>query len=315
MIDCLRPDTPYPVLELIGEHGAAKSTTQTILRCLLDPNGCNLRGAPKSAEDVYVSAKSSAILSYENVSLLSASIQDALCVLSTGGGYAKRKLYSDFDECVIDVKRPTILNGTAATVTAQDLADRTISIELPVITARRETIEIWSEFEQLAPSLLGALFDIAAKALQILPTIELPPEKRPRLLEYARLGMAVAQAIGDEPEAFLRAFNVNRNESLHRIIDESPVATAIQELINDRPEGVTEPVKGLLALLEKYRAPGCESWPRTPKGLGDALRRAKPALRQLGIQCTCLGKGSGGIVRWTISTAGPAMTHRESIND
>jgi hypothetical protein len=45
---------------------------------------------------------------------------------------------------------------------------------------------------------------------------------------------------------------------------------------------------------------GCESWPRSPKGLGDALRRAAPALRQLGIDCKCLGKGSGGVVRWEI---------------
>ncbi|WP_417779592.1 hypothetical protein [Stutzerimonas xanthomarina] len=307
LIDCLRPETPYPLLELIGEHGTAKSGTQRVLRCLIDPNGCNLRGVPRSAEDIFVAARASAMLSYENVSYLSAPMQDALCIVATGGGFAKRTLFSNFDESVIDVKCPIILNGIAASVTAQDLVDRTISIELPVIAERREASELWHEFQQLAPSLLGALLDIAAKALEILPTVQLPPEKRPRLLEYARLGMAVAQAMGDEPEAFLREFNATRQETLLRTIDESPVAAAIQELMSDRAEGVADSVKGLLVLLEKYRPPNCDSWPRSPKGLGDAMRRAAPALRQFGIQCTCLGKGSGGVVRWAISKSRPGQ--------
>ncbi|MGY4826732.1 hypothetical protein [Stutzerimonas chloritidismutans] len=305
LIDCLRPETPYPLLELIGEHGTAKSWTQTALRCLIDPNGCNLRGAPRSAEDIFISARASAILSYENVSHLSPAVQDALCIVATGGGFAKRKLYSNFEESVIDVKRPIILNGISASVTAQDLVDRTISIELPVIAERREAVEVWNEFTQLAPALLGALLDIAAQALNILPTVHLPPERRPRLLEYARLGMAVAQVMGGEPEDFLREFSASRQESLLRTIDESPVATAIQQLIQDRPDGVTESVKALLVLFEKYRSPGSDVWPKSPKALGDAMRRAAPALRQFGIQCKCLGKGSGGIVRWMISKGTP----------
>ncbi|WP_312591479.1 hypothetical protein [Stutzerimonas nitrititolerans] len=301
LIDSLRPDTPYPLLELIGEHGTAKSATQTALRRLLDPNICNLRGAPRSEEDTYVSARACALLSYENVSYLSASVQDALCVVATGGGYGKRKLYSDFDESVLTAKRPIILNGITASVTAQDLVDRAINIELPVIVERREITEIWREYEQYYPSLLGALLDIAAKALELLPTVQLPPKNRPRLLEYARLGMAVAQAMGEEPEAFLREFNASRHESLLRTIDASPVATAIQELTNDHPEGTTGSVKQLLSILGKYRLAGGDSWPGSPKGLGDAMRRAAPTLRQFGIRCECLGKGSGGVIRWAIT--------------
>lgn len=300
LVECLRPDTPFPVCELLGEQGSAKSTTQTALRRLIDPNACDLRGAPKSVEDVFVSAGACALVSLENVSHLSAPMQDALCVLATGGGFAKRKLYSDTEESVIQVKRAIILNGISAAVTAQDLVDRAITIETPVIAERREVTGLWREYEEGRARLLGALLDVAAKALAILPQMRLPADDRPRLVEFALLGMAVAKAAGQRPEDFMREFGASRQESLARTIDSSPVAAAVVDLIDARPEGMTAPAKEILLTLERYRPAGCDSWPKSPKGLGDALRRAAPALRQLGIDCKCLGKGSGGVVRWEV---------------
>ena len=70
----------------------------------------------------------------------------------------QRKLYSDADEIVISVKRPVMLNGISAAVTAQDLVDRTITIETPVISERLEVTDLWREFEVERPRLLGALW-------------------------------------------------------------------------------------------------------------------------------------------------------------
>jgi len=300
LVECLRPDTPYPVAELLGEQGSGKSGTQTALRGLFDPNACNLRGVPKSVEDIFVSAGVCSVLSYENVSHLPAPMQDALCVIATGGGHARRKLYSDSEESIINVKRPIILNGISACVTAQDLVDRTITIETPVITERMEVTELWHEYEAERPRLLGALLDIAAKALELLPTMQIPSDERPRLVEFARLGMAVAAAAGHKPEDFMREFNASRQESLSRTIDASPVAAAVVDMVEARPVGMTASAKEILLALEQFRPTGCDSWPKSPKGLGDALRRAAPALRQIGIDCKCLGKGSGGVVRWEV---------------
>ncbi|WP_240931523.1 hypothetical protein [Azotobacter chroococcum] len=307
LVECLRPDTPYPVLELLGEQGSAKSTTQTALRRLIDPNACDLRGSPKSVEDIFVSAGACCLVSYENVSHLPAPMQDALCVLATGGGFAKRKLYSDSEESVISVKRPIVLNGISAAVTAQDLVDRTITIETPVITERLEVTALWQAFEADRGRLLGALLDIAAKALALLPDMHIPAEDRPRLVEFARLGMAVAKAAGNESEDFLREFNACRQESLSRTIDASPVAAAVVDMIEARPQGMTATTKEILLALEQYRPTGCDSWPKSPKGLGDALRRAAPALRQLGIECKCQGK-VGGTVKWEIKRKLPKQS-------
>ncbi len=300
LIECLRPDTPFPLLELIGEQGSAKSTTQEILRRLIDPNACNLRGAAKNTEDVFISAISNWFVSYENISHLSPAMQDALCILSTGGGFAKRKLYSDIDESVIVVKRPIILNGISAAVTAQDLIDRTLSIEMPIIMARTETTALWHKFETLHGRLLGALFDIMADALARLPSIQIPTKNCPRLIEFARLGMAVAEAMGKSGEDFLSEFNASRQESIARTIDASPVASALIEWFDSCERRTNKlPLNQLFQLVEKYRPPNTDAWPRSAKGFADALRRAAPALRQLGIECRSLGK-TGSYVSWLV---------------
>lgn len=300
LVECLRPDTPFPLLELIGEQGSAKSTTQAALRRLIDPNSCDLRGAPKCAEDIFVGAGVNWLASYENVSHLPAPMQDALCVLATGGGFAKRKLYSDADEAVISVKRPVVLNGISASVTAQDLIDRTVSVETPVIEQRQEVTDLWREFEAERPRILGALLDIAAAALRVLPKIHLAPTERPRLAEFARLGMAVAVAVGEPPHAFMTQFNASRQESIGRTIDASPVASAVLDWFEKNPNGKTASVKNLFAEVEQFKPAGTDAWPRSAKGFADALRRAAPALRQMGVECRCEGK-VGSTVRWKIS--------------
>lgn len=300
LVECLRPETPFPVLELIGEQGSAKSTTQSILRDLIDPNACNLRAAPKTAEDAFVGAGVNWLVSYENVSYLPAPMQDALCVLATGGGFAKRKLYSDADESVIQVKRPIILNGIAACITAQDLIDRSISIETPIITRRTEMTELRRQFEQAMPELVGAVCETFAQALARLPDIRLPDADQPRLIEFVRLGAAVAEVRGSTQQEFLDAFRSSREESVARTLDASPVAVALIDWWNARGKINTErPLGELFAEVSEKKPDGAENWPRSAKGFGDSLRRVAPALRQMGIECRSLGK-RGGVVCWSV---------------
>jgi hypothetical protein len=306
LLECLRPDTPFPVLELIGEQGSAKSTTQRILRTLIDPNQCALRAAPKGAEDLFVSAGATLVVSLENISHLSAPMQDALCVLSTGGGFAKRKLYTDADEMVIDVQRPVMLNGISAAITAQDLVDRTVSVETPVIAERWEVTDLHGHFHALHASLLGALLDLFAAALARLPTVVLDAHERPRLVEFARLGTALAEVMGLPAESFMLQFNASRAETIARTIDASPVATAVMEYFEARSgTSTTLSVKALLNELEGFRPQGAgDMWPRTPKRLGDDLRRSAPSLRQMGIEVRSLGK-IGSHVQWRIGPREP----------
>ena len=300
MGETLRPDTPYPVLEILGEQGTAKSTTQTALRRVIDPSSSDLRSIPKCIDDVFVGAAVNHIMSYENVSYLSQPMQDACCIIATGGGYAKRKLYSDAEECVIQTKNPIIMNGIAAIVTAQDLIDRAISVDLPLINKRTETTILWSDFEHWHGEILGGLLDIIAKALQLLPAVNLPKGENPRLVEFVRFGMAIAEATGKKGLDFIKQFNTSRQEAIARTIDASPVASSLIDWFEYQGKvSMTLSAKELFMEVEKRRPQGTEAWPKSAKGFADALRRAAPALRQLGIECQCLGK-QGSYVKWKI---------------
>ncbi len=300
LAESLRPDTDFPVLELIGEQGSAKSTTQTMLRKLIDPNTCNLRAAPKTIEDIFVSAGVNWLVSYENISYLSPQMQDAFCILATGGGFSKRKLYSDADETVINVKRAVVLNGISVSITAQDLVDRTVSVEVPIITSRMKGSELHETFNHCHKSLLGGLLNVFVNALSILPKMSLPDDQKPRLLEFVYLGMAIAESMGLDGDDFMKQFNHCRQESIARTIDASPVATALIEWFEESgKQTVQMPVKQLYEIISYKKPMNSDCWPKSAKGFADAVRKVAPALRQTGIDCKSLGK-IGSNVQWMI---------------
>lgn len=155
---------------------------------------------------------------------------------------------------------------------------------------------------------MGGLFDLMVGALRALPDVSLPREDRPRLVEYVLLGMALTKASGAQPDKFLEQFKATRAETVARTLDASPVAAAVLDFVDSNPHGIEASVKDILTRLERYKPAGAEAWPRSPKGLGDLLRRASPALRQMGVECKSLGN-IGGKVKWVIKRMQPTPSH------
>lgn len=284
MLEAFRAETPFPILALSGPQGSAKSSTGNKLRQLIDNNAVNLRSAPKSIEDVFVSAGCNWLACFENISHLSPAMQDALCTLATGGGYAARTLYTNKEESIIEAKRPVMINSIPNVITAQDAVDRTISIELPRIEYREEA-EINAAWEQEKPAIFGGLLDLFVKTLEQLPRVKLT--NPPRMADFTKLGEAMSQALGNQPGEFDLLYKANRAESVGRALESSPVAVAVCEMV-DKHNGQSATVfhgtvNALLIELANHRH-DAESWPRSARGLGDILKRQAPALEAYGVQ-------------------------------
>jgi len=286
LLEFCRADTPYPVLELTGQQGSAKSTSQSALRDLIDPNKVNLRGRPKTVEDIFVAAAASHIVSYENLSALSNDQQDAFCTLSTGGGHAGRKLYSNDEEAVIAAKRPVMLNGIEEVVTRPDLADRRIGVELqPIGKNRKLDGEVAREFAAAKAEIFGGLMDLFATCLLTLGDISVKDEnlELPRMADFALLGEAVFRTLGHSDKCFIGLYADRRRKDVLRTLDASPTITALIEMVYKGHSWDAIRLSDLLADLKDAHPHICNDAPKSGKGMGALLARHLPGLAMIGI--------------------------------
>lgn len=309
LLDSFRPDTPFPVLELVGEQGSAKSTTQAVLRSLVDPNKVMLRGRPKTVEDIFVAAANNWLVSYENLSGLTAEQQDAFCTLSTGGGFASRQLYTNGEEHIMETKRPVVLNGIAVVATRPDLIDRVIHVDMPTIPpeSRKDDADTSAAWERDRPLVFGALLDLFADALRILPSVKLAHKQR--MADYERFGEAVARAIGFEPGEFQRQYAELVRAGIDRALESNAVAQVLDKYFEERisPWNWQGTAGQLYDLLNNQIIPDRSTWPKSPKGLADQLRRIAPAYRAKGIEISHLGHSREGAL-WRITPIRPHST-------
>jgi len=304
LLECLRANTPHVVMEFVGEQGSAKSTTQKLLKMLIDPNVANLRAAPKKVEDVWIGALNSHLVSFENISYLGQDYQDALCVMATGGAHATRTLYTNREEVIIELRKPIILNGITVNVTAQDLLDRSLHIELPPVKTRLQSRDVEEAFNLQYAQFVGALLNLFVVALNALDSIVIADEDKPRMVDFAYLGEALFQANGYEYGTFIGEYKSMRKKGVYRTIESIPIGLALLSYLQINPNGWSGKLVELLAHLESHKPKGETNWPKSAKGMGDALRRLTPALRTLGFNCKSNQKTSGSII-WEISLIPP----------
>lgn len=286
LIECFRPDTADPVIELIGGQGSGKSTTAENIRRLIDPKSVNLRSAPKTVEDLFIGARNNHIVCLNNLSRLSGAEQDALCNLSTGGGYASRKLYTNDDEVTYEAKRPVLLNGINAVATQPDLVSRVVRLECPSLETdngkRLDDKALAMLFEERAPKAMGFLLDTMVQALSVLPDVELTD--RPRLMDFARLGAAVGRVLNPEygEQVFTHRYRDAREAASLQALDSMPVIVSLVDYLEGYAPYTGSYADLLKNIESKIGKTADSAWPKSAKGLASAIGRARPVLNLLG---------------------------------
>lgn len=284
LLAAMRGRGPYPLMVIEGEQGAAKSTLARILRLLVDPSSAPLRALPREERDLFITASNSHVIAFDNISTLSGWVSDTLCRLSTGGGFAVRKLYSDDDESLFDAERPAILTGIEDMVTRTDLADRSIVVNLePIKDDRRmPEEELWRAFQEQRPTILGALCDALAHGLKMLPDIRL--DRLPRMADFARWAAACEGALWPAG-TFMTAYAENRAEAIEVLVDNDAFASAIRTFMASRNQWEGRPSE----LFEVLTADVAENvrkskaWPGAAHIATGRLKRLASFLRQIGI--------------------------------
>jgi hypothetical protein len=310
LVQALRPTGPYPVLLLQGEQGSAKSTAERLLRALVDPSAAPLRSTPRNEHDLFIAATSAWVVAFDNISTLQPWLSDALCRLSTGGGFSTRTLYENREQELFDATRPAILNGITDVATRPDLLDRALTVALPHIPEedRKPETELWAAFDEARPSILGALFDAVSGALRTVSSLRL--ERMPRMADFALWATAAEKALGWDEGAFMDAYTGNRKEATESALDADPVAGAVWALMSDRDEwsGTAGELWKALGDLVEEEIRHTKDWPGAPNALSGKLKRLAPALREIGIEYGEVRSGTKG-------TRLKTLTKKEPVKD
>jgi hypothetical protein len=279
------PGIPHAIPVFYGDKGAAKTTAQRVIRKLVDPAIRDTMTLPNDKNELVLMLMTNYAPCFDNLDGLSPWQSDMLCQAATGGGISKRELYTDTDEVILSFLRCPMLNGINLVASRDDLLDRCVLFKLERIDEeeRKTETEFWQEFEKDRPYILGAIFDVLAKALQIYPDVKLPA--LPRMADFATWGYAIMEAVGGMGEAFLRAYRKNIAGAVEEAVTNDIVGAAIVEFMEGKDEWqgtaseLLEALKELPSVNEKDK-----TWPKRPHTLTRRLNKIKSALADYGIK-------------------------------
>ena len=285
LLGAMLPDGPFPFLVLEGEQGSGKSSVSRLLRDLIDPASPAVSSMTTSERNLAILASKLRLIVFDNLSKISDSISDALCRLSTGGGFSARSLFTNDGETVFEIKRPMIANGITSFFTRADLMDRAIVINTSSIpkAERRTEKELNQEWKAMKPTVLGALFTAIACALKYRDETQL--DTHPRMADFAQWVVSAESTMPWGPGEFMKAYTQNRCTMIDNAIESDLVASEIKRLV-DNSGGFSGTPTALLTALNQSAPDNKKrdrSWPKLPNALSRQLRRNATFLREKNI--------------------------------
>jgi len=289
LLQCFMPRRgPYLLLSINGPHGAAKSSLTRMLKRLSDPEMEDAVAPPRKERDLFIAARGSHVLAFDNLSHVSGDISDALARIATGSAYRGRQLYSDDKEIVLRACNPVIINGIPDLLQRADLASRAISITLDPLPAgeRKTERELWHGFDKVAGGIFGLLLDALSEGLRNLGTIQL--ECLGRMADAIEWASCCAPAFGWEPRQIEAAFMKNQEHINRAITDDDTVAIVLREFMSSRKtpwEGSSAKLyRQLTALMHDEHPHLKQKWPSGPASFGKHLARLIEPLKEDGLE-------------------------------
>ncbi|GHE65899.1 ATP-binding protein [Streptomyces vinaceus] len=283
LIGCLGPSVPVPAPFLTGPQGAGKSTGGRMLVRIIEGMSGDLRRAPKDEENLIAAVAAGWVTALDNLSHLPPDLSDAMCCIVTGAENVKRALFTDGDVVRSRYRRPLLLTGIDVGVIRPDLAERLLPLRLERPSVRRTEAELWVEYADVLPVILGSLLDltVTVRAAQA----DIPTDLR--MADFAHLCAQLDAATG------LGALNAYR-AALDDLNDDVIEGDLLAQTVLKRAAGTApgEEVRmtsteWLHALTQLYTGEDCrplpKGWPTTGKVFSDRLKRLQPTLAARGV--------------------------------
>src|ERR687894_1769509 len=223
-----------PIFNASGAMGSGKTTIGRVVKRTWDPT------APETVRldprDILQKASHAFVLMLDNQNTIPEWAADTLCRLVTGEADSKRRLYTDDEDVIIELRRAVLLNGINVPTDRGDVLDRSLVVELERIpdAERKTEEELWERFGREHPKLLGAFFGVLSQAIAIKPSLKL--SRRPRLADCGEHAASVSEAMGWGAETFIKDWDEVVKVQNRATLDGSPVAQAIIKFMENKEE-------------------------------------------------------------------------------
>ncbi|MER7968544.1 ATP-binding protein [Streptomyces sp. NPDC096080] len=283
LIGCLGPSVPVPAPFLTGPQGAGKSTGGRMLVRIVEGMTGDLRRAPKDEENLIAAVAAGWVTALDNLSHMTPDLSDAMCCIVTGAESVKRALFTDGDVHRARYRRPLLLTGIDVGVIRPDLAERLLPLRLERPRVRRTEAELWREYEEVLPVVLGSLLDLTVKVRAA--EAETPTDLR--MADFAHLCAQLDTATG---LGALTAYRASLDDLNDDVIEGDLLAQTVLRHAETIAPGDAErrtSTEWLHCLSTLYTAddprPLPKGWPTTGKVLSDRLKRLQPTLAARGV--------------------------------
>ncbi|WP_055617673.1 hypothetical protein [Streptomyces phaeochromogenes] len=283
LIGCLGPSVPVPAPFLTGPQGAGKSTGGRMLVRIVEGMTGDLRRAPKDEENLIAAVAAGWVTALDNLSHMTPDLSDAMCRIVTGAEDVKRALFTDGDVFRVSYRRPLLLTGIDVGVIRPDLAERLLPLRLERPRVRRTEDELWTDYAEVLPVVLGSLLDLTVK-VRAVDTVT-PTDLR--MADFAHLCAQLDAATG---LGALNAYRASLDDLNDDVIEGDLLAQTVIEYAAGMEAGAEERMTStqwLHCLSRLYAGEELRAlpkgWPTTGKVLSDRLKRLQPTLAARGV--------------------------------
>ncbi|MGW4028499.1 ATP-binding protein [Streptomyces sp. NPDC004838] len=283
LIGCFEPSVPVPAPFLTGPQGAGKSTAGRMLVRIIEGMTGDLRRAPKDEENLITAVAAGWVTALDNLSHLPPDLSDLMCCIVTGAESIKRALFTDGDVVRSRYRRPMLLTGIDVGVIRPDLAERLLPLRLVRPRVRRTEAELWAEYAEVLPVVLGSLLDLTVK-------VRAAEADTPTDLRMADFAHLCAQLDATTGLGALAAYRASLDDLNDDVIEGDLLAqTVLKHAAGLAAGGEARMTSSewLHCLTGLYSGEECrplpKGWPTTGKVLSDRLKRLQPTLAARGV--------------------------------
>lgn len=282
LVSCFVPNVNCPILTLFGEKGAGKSTFLRKVREIVSPCSADLTGMPRTIDDLALRLAGTYYTCIDNCSSIRRDFSDLLARSCTGGSVTKRKLYSDSDETLINIRSHVAINSVSMVTKESDLLDRSLILHLSRVNSGEIKTEesIWRSFRDDLPKILGSIFNILS--IVIFDNEPIATTKLVRLADWHVLCLKIGRYL-DISEDIVNEVIWNNQHTVNEItLDEDVISYTLISMIK-KEKNYTASMSQLLKDLKaeaRRLAISEQLFPKTPNHLSIKLKKVKSNLEQ-----------------------------------